>query len=64
MADTQKRERINTPHGSVYNEVVTRENKAFRAGVEHAIAVLALSDEVAADRLEEQLFVDPPRAQQ
>jgi len=59
----QKREPIPTRHTSVYNELLARENEAFRAGIEHAIAVLALTDEPAADRLEGLLFTDVATAQ-
>lgn len=58
------REPIRTRHRSVYGETVARENESFRAGVEHAIAVLAQFDEPAADRLEAMLFVDPAEAGQ
>ncbi|MGK2229180.1 MAG: hypothetical protein ACI9GK_003026 [Devosia sp.] len=64
MSDArQKREPIPTRHTSVYNEFRARENEAFRAGIEHAIAVLALTDEPAAERIESLLFTDVARAQ-
>lgn len=65
MAETKpKREPIHTRHTSVYNEVVARQNEAFRAGVEHTIAILAQFDEPAANHLEGLLFLDAPGSSQ